>query len=83
MKEHPCPQAMNIHECAVFEAGRKFGVRQAMLFLIEIHDEPTLAEEIEKYVLPSRQWRRRFIREYLALAQRRLEEVSLTFMASH
>ena len=45
-----------------FEAGRKFGVRQVMLFLVEYHDEPSLAEEIEKYVLPSRQWRRRWIR---------------------
>lgn len=49
-----------LKETMIFEAGRKFGVRQVMLFLKEITDEPTLAEEIGKYVLPNRQWRRRF-----------------------
>ena len=48
-----------------FEDGRKYGVRQAMRFLVKLCDEPTLAEEIGKYVLPSRQWRRRFNKDYL------------------
>ena len=56
---------MKTHERAIFEAGRKFGVRQASLFLKQVYDEPSLAEEIVKYVLPSRQWRRRLNRELL------------------
>lgn len=57
---------MNINERAAFEAGRKYGVRQAMLFLLEKFDQPTEAEELEKYVLPGRQWRRRWDRAYFA-----------------
>jgi len=40
------------------EQVRQYGVRQAMRFLIEVEDQPTMAEEIGRYVLPSRQWRK-------------------------
>ncbi len=46
------------HSSRYLEQARQYGVRQAMRFLIEVFDEPTLAEEIGEYVLPSRQWRR-------------------------
>ena len=45
------------------ELARRFGVRQAMRFLIEVHDEPSLAREIGRYVLPSPQWRKRLTAE--------------------
>ena len=61
---------MNIRECEIFEVGRRLGVRQAMLFLVEVNDEPTLAEEIGKYVLPGRQWRRRLNKEFLKAGHR-------------
>ena len=42
------------------ERARRYGVRQAMAFCAEMADEPTLAEEVGKYVLPSSQWRKTF-----------------------
>ena len=56
---------METKERIIFEAGRKFGVRQAARYLVEMPDQPTLAEELEKWVLPSRQWRRRFVKAFL------------------
>jgi len=47
-----------------FEAGRRYGTKQAMAFLIELSDEPGLAQEIGKYILPTRQWRRSFREGY-------------------
>lgn len=49
-------------ECLTFafEAGRQYGVKQAMNFVVVAYDEPTIAREVGKYVLPNRQWRRRF-----------------------
>ncbi len=46
------------HSTRYIEQARQYGVRQAMQFLIEVHDEPTLAREVGIYVLPSRQWRK-------------------------
>ena len=48
---------------ALMESGRKLGVKQAMAFLLEVHDQPTLASDVGKYLLPSRQWRKNIVRE--------------------
>ncbi len=49
---------------SVFERGRRYGAKQALRFLAEMHDLPSVAEDIEQYVLPNRNWRKTFWQLY-------------------
>lgn len=48
-----------------FQRAYQAGVTASMQFLIQIHDQPVLAEDLRKYVLPGRNWKSRFQHAYL------------------
>jgi len=43
-----------------YQRGYKAGVAASAQFLRDAADQPTYADELVKYVLPSRNWRKRF-----------------------
>ena len=63
-----------------FERGRRYGAKQVLRFLVEMLDLPSVAEDIEQYVLPNRNWRKTFWQHYhretVELAQKRVQAES-------
>lgn len=52
-----------------YKRGWEAAIASAACFLVQAHDEPTLATELRKYVGPNRNWRQRLNRELIADAK--------------
>ena len=57
-----------------YKQGYQDGVKASCSFLIDGHDLPTIAEEIKKWVMPNRNWRKRFLDETGIKLRRRQRE---------